>query len=87
MYALEAAVTVLSKHNSFLQVPGKRALSVATTLQHLLQKHDSMLKGVFTRSELKAAAAFSSPQATTSMRSQPSSSLTPHSLATTSMRS
>ena len=77
VYDLEAAVAVLSKHKSFVQVPSNRALSVATNLQHLWQKHDSMLKGVFTRSELKAAAAVSSPQAITAMRSQPSSSLRP----------
>merc|ERR1719393_1215299 len=33
-------------------------LSVAATLQNGLQKHDSLLKGVLTRSERKAAAAF-----------------------------
>merc|ERR1719393_26359 len=38
-------------------------LSVAATLQNGLQKHDSLLKGVLTRSERKAAAAFlQSPQ-------------------------
>merc|ERR1712086_800251 len=57
--ALKAAVTVLSKHNGgFLQVPQSRILSVAATLQHMLQKHDSLLKGVLTRSERKLAAAF-----------------------------
>jgi len=62
--ALKAAVTVLSKHNGgFLQVPQSRILSVAATLQHMLQKHDSLLKGVLTRSERKLAAAFvQSPQ-------------------------
>jgi len=58
--ALKSAITVLSKHNggAFLQESRTMKLSVAATLQNELQKHDSLLKGVLTRSERKAAAAF-----------------------------
>jgi len=64
--ALKAAVTVLSKHNSasaFLQMPRTHMLGVAATLQNELSKHSSLLEGVLTRSERRAAAAFvQSPQ-------------------------
>jgi len=59
--ALKAAVTVLSKHNAaagFLQIPSSHVLGVAATLQNELSKHASLLEGVLTRSERKAAAAF-----------------------------
>jgi len=58
--ALKAAVTVLSKHNagSLLQMPRSHMLGVAATLQHELSKHSSLLEGVLTRSERKAAASF-----------------------------
>jgi len=58
--ALKSAITVLSKHNGggFLQMPRSHAMSVAATMQHELQKHASLLQGVLTRSERKAAAAF-----------------------------
>merc|ERR1719265_2555956 len=58
--ALKSAVTVLSKHQggSLLQVPRSHALSIAATLQNEMQKHASLLQGVLTRSEKKAAAAF-----------------------------
>jgi len=58
--ALKAAITVLSKHHggSLLQMPRSHMLGVATTLQHEMQKHDSLLKGVLTKSERRAAAAF-----------------------------
>merc|ERR1719337_155620 len=56
--ALKSAVTVLSKHNSLLQLPRTHMLAVAATLQHEMQKHDALLKGVLTHSERKAASAF-----------------------------
>jgi len=58
--ALKSAITVLSKHNGggFLQMPRSHAMSVAATMQNELQKHASLLQGVLTRSERKAAAAF-----------------------------
>jgi hypothetical protein len=58
--ALKAAVTVLSKHHggSLVQIPRSHMLSVAATLQHEMQKHAIILKGVFTRAERKAVDAF-----------------------------
>merc|ERR1740138_1646020 len=58
--ALKAAVTVLSKHHggSLVQIPRSHMLSVAATLQHELQKHATLLAGVFTHAERKAADAF-----------------------------
>jgi hypothetical protein len=58
--ALKAAVTVLSKHNggSLLQMPRSHMLGVAATLQHEMTKHASLLEGVLTHSERKAAASF-----------------------------
>jgi len=58
--ALKAAITVLSKHHgeSFLQLPRSHMLGVATTLQHELGKHASLLEGVLSPSERRAAAAF-----------------------------
>jgi len=56
--ALKAAVTVLSKHNSFLQMPQNRMLGVAATLQNEMQKHSSLLRGVFTRSQRKHVESF-----------------------------
>jgi len=63
--ALKAAVTVLSKHNgaSLLQVPRSHILGVAATLQHELHRHSSLLQGVLSPSERRAAASFvQSPQ-------------------------
>mmetsp|Transcript_61619 Transcript_61619/g.114384 ORF Transcript_61619/g.114384 Transcript_61619/m.114384 type:complete len:680 (+) Transcript_61619:48-2087(+) len=58
--ALKAAITVLSKHHStsLLQVPRGHLLSVAATLEHEMQKHSSLLQGVLTPSERRAAGAF-----------------------------
>jgi chromosome segregation ATPase len=58
--ALKAAVTVLSKHHggSFLQMPRSHLLGVAATLQHEMSKHSSLLKGVLTHSERRAANSF-----------------------------
>jgi len=58
--ALKAAITVLSKHHggSLLQLPRSHMLGVATTLQHELQKHASLLEGVLSPSERRAARSF-----------------------------
>jgi len=56
--ALKSAVTVLSKHNSMLQVPRSHMLSVAATLQHELSKHAEMLQGLITPSARKTIGAF-----------------------------
>merc|ERR1711920_576956 len=58
--ALKAAITVLSKHHggALLQMPRSHMLGVAATLQHEMQKHASILQGVLTHSERKAANAF-----------------------------
>jgi DNA repair exonuclease SbcCD ATPase subunit len=59
--ALKAAITVLSKHNSFLQVKRSHVLSVAATLQKSLSS--PQLQGVLTPSERRAALSFiQSPQ-------------------------
>jgi len=61
--ALKAAITVLSKHHGgstggFLQMPKTHMLGVAATLQNELTKHASLLEGVLTPTERKAAALF-----------------------------
>jgi len=58
--ALKAAVTVLSKHQgaSFLQMPQSRLVTVAATLQHDMQKHATLLKGILSPSQRRAAASF-----------------------------
>jgi len=56
--ALKSAVTVLSKHNSMLQVPRSHMLGVAATLQHELSKHADMLQGLITPSARKMIGAF-----------------------------
>jgi septal ring factor EnvC (AmiA/AmiB activator) len=56
--ALKAAVVVLSKHHSMLQVPRSHMLGVAATLQHELTKHDALLKGVLTPSARRMIGAF-----------------------------
>merc|ERR1712048_227606 len=58
--ALKAAITVLSKHHggSLLQLPRTHALSVAATVQHEMQKHAAMLRGVLTRSERNLITSF-----------------------------
>merc|ERR1719412_1751525 len=63
--ALKAAITVLSKHHgeSLLQVPRSHIMGVAATLQHELHQHSSLLQGVLSPSERRAAASFvQSPQ-------------------------
>merc|ERR1719206_451580 len=56
--ALKAAVTVLSKHNSLLQIPQTHVAGVAASVQNVMQKHSSLLSGVLTHSERKAVSAF-----------------------------
>jgi len=61
--ALKQAVTVLAKHHggaasAFLQVPPSHMIGVATTLQHLTEKHAELLRGVLTHSERRAVASF-----------------------------
>jgi len=61
--ALKSAVTVLSKHNSFLQVPRSHVVGVAASVQNAMQMHASLLAGVLTHKERRAVAAFiQSPQ-------------------------
>ena len=52
------AITVLSKHNSLLQLPESHVAGVAASIQNVMQKHASMLSGVLTHSERKAVSAF-----------------------------
>merc|ERR1740127_53603 len=56
--ALKSAVTVLSKHNSLLQMPRSHIDGVAASVQNALQKHASLLTGVLSHSEKKAIASF-----------------------------
>eukprot|EP00405_Crypthecodinium_cohnii_P024970 CAMPEP_0206486154 /NCGR_PEP_ID=MMETSP0324_2-20121206/40892_1 /ASSEMBLY_ACC=CAM_ASM_000836 /TAXON_ID=2866 /ORGANISM="Crypthecodinium cohnii, Strain Seligo" /LENGTH=690 /DNA_ID=CAMNT_0053964421 /DNA_START=96 /DNA_END=2168 /DNA_ORIENTATION=+ len=59
--ALKSAITVLSKHHSagaLVQMSRSNVLTIAASLGHALQRHASMLQGVLTPSELRAAAAF-----------------------------
>jgi len=56
--ALKSAVTVLSKHNSFVQMPRSHLEGLAATVQNEMQKHSSLLDGVLSHSEKKAVAAF-----------------------------
>merc|ERR1711943_118451 len=56
--ALKSAVTVLSKHNSLLQMPRSHIVGLAATLQHEMQTHATLLNGVLTRSQRRAAGAF-----------------------------
>merc|ERR1711943_74145 len=56
--ALKSAVTVLSKHNSLLQMPRSYIVGVAATVQNEMQKHASLLTGVLTHRERKAVSSF-----------------------------
>merc|ERR1712072_1652171 len=56
--ALKSAVTVLSKHNSLLQVPRSHLVGVAATVQNEMQKHASLLSGVLTHKERRAVSSF-----------------------------
>merc|ERR1719456_77749 len=56
--ALKSAVTVLSKHNSLIQMPRSHLVGVAATVQNEMQKHASLLTGVLTHKERKAVSSF-----------------------------
>merc|ERR1712100_971912 len=56
--ALKSAVTVLSKHNSLIQMPRSHIVGVAATVQNEMQKHASLLTGVLTHRERKAVSSF-----------------------------
>merc|ERR1712060_1008613 len=58
--ALKSAITVLSKHQggAFLQLPSSHILGVAATIQHELQKHAALLRGIITPSQKRVAASF-----------------------------
>jgi len=56
--ALKSAVTVLSKHNSFAQVPSQSLLDVASTIQWQLHKHRDLVEQFVTPAQHKAIAAF-----------------------------
>merc|ERR1719247_2296389 len=56
--ALKSAVTVLSKHNSLLQLPQSHLVGVAATVQNEMQKHASLLNGVLTHKERRAVSSF-----------------------------
>jgi len=55
---LKAALTVLSKHHSLLQVPKTHIMGVAATLGYQLRAHEKLLKGVLSPSQRRAVAAF-----------------------------
>merc|ERR1719488_332529 len=56
--ALKSAITVLSKHNSLLQIPKAHMAGIAASVQNAMQKHESLLRGVLTHAERRAVAAF-----------------------------
>merc|ERR1719337_262146 len=56
--ALKSAVTVLSKHNSFMQMPRSHIVGVAATVQNEMQKHSSLLSGVLTHTQRKIISSF-----------------------------
>merc|ERR1711943_108054 len=56
--ALKSAVTVLSKHNSLLQMPRSHIVGLAATVQNIMAKHASTLTGVLTHKERKAVSSF-----------------------------
>merc|ERR1712072_1530965 len=56
--ALKSAVTVLSKHNSLIQMPRSHIVGVAATVQNEMQKHASLLSGVLTHSQRKMMSSF-----------------------------
>merc|ERR1719416_213055 len=63
--ALKAAIIVLSKHHggALVQIPRSHILGIAATLQFQMSKHASLLQGVLTPKERRAAASFiQSPQ-------------------------
>ena len=49
--SLKSAVTVLSKHNSLIQMPRSHIVGVAATVQNEMQKHASLLTGTLTHTQ------------------------------------
>merc|ERR1712078_829731 len=56
--ALKSAVTVLSKHNSLIQMPRSHIVGVAATVQNEMQKHASLLTGILTHSQRRVVSSF-----------------------------
>merc|ERR1719293_480879 len=56
--ALKSAVTVLSKHNSLLQIPKSHMAGIAASVQNQMQKHASLFAGVLTHTERRTIASF-----------------------------
>jgi len=58
--ALKTAIQVLSSHNgaSFLQMETSTMMGVAATLNHQMQKHTDLLKGVLTHKQHRIVTAF-----------------------------
>merc|ERR1712100_312370 len=56
--ALKSAVTVLSKHNSLIQVPSSHVAGLAASIQNVMQKHAALLQGVLTHKQRKVVSAF-----------------------------
>jgi len=56
--ALKSAITVLSKHNSMLQVPQSHIIGVAATIQHEMSKHSALLRDTLTPTDRKMLGAF-----------------------------
>jgi hypothetical protein len=56
--ALKSAVTVLSKHTSFVQIPSTELLNIAVMMQWQLHKHGDILKESMTPSQRKMIAGF-----------------------------
>merc|ERR1719293_534850 len=56
--ALKAAVTVLSKHNSLMQMPRSHLVGVAASVQNQMQKHASLFQGVLTHKARRTIASF-----------------------------
>merc|ERR1719190_175427 len=56
--ALKAAIVVLSKHHSLLQMPRSHVTGIAATVQHEMQKHATLLRGVLTHSERNLITSF-----------------------------
>jgi hypothetical protein len=56
--ALKSAVTVLSKHNSLMQMPKSHMAGLVASVQNVMQKQASVLTGVLTHKERRAIASF-----------------------------
>jgi len=66
--ALKSAIIVLSKHNSFLQMPAGHVQGVAQTLQKVFSKHSVQIEVALTRSERRTAMAFIQQQTAGSVK-------------------